>query len=379
MPFKSSYTDDQQREHVKQWIESDLSRREYARQNDLSEPTMRRWCAKWKHNAIDSARLDHQTIDGHYIKKATTHYDGKGNIKNIWLKTDKKLEDSINIIQKAVEAFKKDIPQLPPRAYRRLSNQDLLSLYITTDYHFGLLAQKEVTGEDWNLETAKDMLIKWYASAIDMSPNAHTGVLCNLGDLLHFDSLEAITPTSGHVLDADSKYQVIVGVVIETMRQIIDMMLSKHEHVHIIMAEGNHDIASSVWLRALFAHLYANEPRITVDNTHIPYYGYQWGDISMFFHHGHKRRVSNILDAIMVHFREMVGNTKQSIVHMGDKHHKELKEHAFAVVEQHATLCPTNDYEARGGWGSGREACVITYHKEFGEVSRNTIKPEMIM
>lgn len=34
--------------------------------------------------------------------------------------------------------------------------------------------------------------------------------------------------------------------------------------------------------------------------------------------------------------------------------------------------------EARGGWFSGRSANIITYHKQCGEVSRQSISPEML-
>ena len=48
------------------------------------------------------------------------------------------------------------------------------------------------------------------------------------------------------------------------------------------------------------------------------------------------------------------------------------------VVEQHRTLAAKDAYAARGGWFSGRSANVITYHKQYGEVSRQSISPEML-
>jgi hypothetical protein len=47
-------------------------------------------------------------------------------------------------------------------------------------------------------------------------------------------------------------------------------------------------------------------------------------------------------------------------------------------IEQHRTLAPKDAYASSGGWMSGRDAKVITYHKERGEVSRLTISPEMV-
>ena len=49
------------------------------------------------------------------------------------------------------------------------------------------------------------------------------------------------------------------------------------------------------------------------------------------------------------------------------------------IVEQHRTLAPGDAYSARGGWLSGRDAKVITYHRKFGEVSRLTINSDMLI
>ena len=148
--------------------------------------------------------------------------------------------------------------------------------------------------------------------------------------------------------------------------------------VHILLAEGNHDISSSIWLRALFAEKYADEPRVTVDNTHAPYYAYEWGDTSLFFHHGHKRRVKEVSNVFAGMYREMFGRTKYSYAHMGHMHHVDIKEDHMMIVEQHPTLAARDAHSTRGGYQSKRGANVIVYHKKFGEVSRITIRPEMI-
>ena len=48
------------------------------------------------------------------------------------------------------------------------------------------------------------------------------------------------------------------------------------------------------------------------------------------------------------------------------------------TVEQHRTLAARDAYSARGGYLSGRDAKVITYHREYGEVSRLTISSDMV-
>ena len=48
------------------------------------------------------------------------------------------------------------------------------------------------------------------------------------------------------------------------------------------------------------------------------------------------------------------------------------------ILEQHRTLASKDAYASRGGYLSGRDAKVITYHKKYGEVARQTINIEML-
>jgi len=48
------------------------------------------------------------------------------------------------------------------------------------------------------------------------------------------------------------------------------------------------------------------------------------------------------------------------------------------MVEQHRTLAAQDAYAARGGWLADRDAKVITYHKDYGEVGRISITPQML-
>lgn len=334
---------------------------------------------RYKRITKDDSVIDLERFvpEGQKLKSVSTLYkDGKSVVQ--WVKTDPDLARQLEIIKAAAESLKEDIPRERPLIFCGKSIQDLLSLYVITDFHIGQMSWAAEVGEDWDTDKAVAFLVKWMGSAIRQSPDSKTGVLCQLGDFLHFDSMEAVTPTSKHLLDADSRYAKVVGAAIKALRIIIGMMLEKHEHVHIIMAEGNHDMASSIWLRAFFADKYEDEPRVTVDNTALPYYVYEWGSTSLFFHHGHKNKMSEISRTFAGMYRDVFGRTKYSYAHMGHYHHIALKEDALMLVEQHPTMAVKDAYSARGGYISNRGASVITYHKNYGEVSRATTRPEML-
>lgn len=315
---------------------------------------------------------------GHQLSGRSTLYDKEGNERLTWVKTSRDTEAQRLAIIAAVDALKQDIPK-----ERRIDGpvaikEDLATCYIVTDYHLGQLSWKEETGEEWSLTTAEELIVNWFRAAITAAPDSKVGILAQLGDLLHIDSILPVTPSSGNVLDADTRYAKIVETVIRILRRIVNMLLAKHDHVHVLLGEGNHDISSSIWLRALFAEKYEDNPRITVDTTSCPYYAFEWGDTSLFFHHGHKRKMDNVSEVFAGMYRGVYGRTKYSYAHMGHLHHVDVKENQMMIVEQHPTLAAKDAHSARGGYVSHRGASAITYHKKFGEVSRSTIRPEMV-
>lgn len=305
--------------------------------------------------------------------------DDAGEIALQWVKTpqaDRRTLDAER--QAAYEAMAETLPRLPAvRLATTRVNADLLNLYPITDYHLGALAWHEETGADWDLDIAERLLVDWFAAAINAAPNAEVGVFAQMGDFLHFDGLEALTPTNKHVLDADTRFAKVVRVAIRLIRRVTDALLRKHARVHVIMAEGNHDPASSIWLREWLAAIYEAEPRITVDRSPSPYYCVEHGKTALFVHHGHKRKPVNVDSVFAGMFREVFGRTKHAYAHLGHLHHVDKRETNLMIVEQHRTLAAPDAHAARGGWISGRDAQVITYHREHGEVGRLRISPEM--
>jgi hypothetical protein len=313
------------------------------------------------------------------VRGISTYYNAEGKPSGQWVKSRISDEKLAEMVQATLDGMKDEIPKVdpcnPPTDY--LSDQ-ILNCYVITDYHLGMLSWSEETGADWDVTIAEDLIIKWFQQAIAQSPNAKTAVFAQLSDFLHFDGMDAVTPSSKHLLDVDTRFSKLVRSSIRILRTIINMLLQKHQEVHIIMADANHDPVSQIWLREWFAVMYENEPRVTVDTSPNPYNAYEFGKTALFFHHGHKRKPTNVSEVFASQFREMFGRTKHAYAHMGHLHHLDVKENSLMIVEQHRTLAAPDAYSARGGWLSGRDAKVITYHQQYGEVSRLTINSDML-
>ena len=327
------------------------------------------------------AALDRPLIEGQGLWGVSSLYKaGEDKPALQWVKTKVDPAKQEAIIKELLRGAMDEMPKAEPEPIHIVmpTQENLLSMYVFTDFHLGMMAWGEESGADWDLKIAEELALRWMEQAVARSLPAKRAVLVNLGDFLHWDGLEAVTPTSGHVLDADSRFTKLVRVAIRLLRKLIGMLLNKHEEVEVICAEGNHDLASSVWLRELLFNLYEGEPRVTVNVSADPYYCVEHGEVSLFFHHGHLKRQNGISQAMAAKFREVWGRTKHSYAHVGHLHHTKQLEDSLMIVEQHRTLAAPDAYAARGAWLSGRSAPVITYHSQYGEIERHTISPAML-
>jgi len=324
---------------------------------------------------------EHEDIidPGHKITGRSILKNGKGERVMEWVKTSADKQAQEDARRAALEEMRKSIePYVAVTERIAHRKEELCNQYTVTDYHLGMMTWAEETGEEWNMELAEKLLVDWFAQAIATSVDAEQAIFANIGDFLHFDGLEAVTPASGHVLDADTRYQNLVRVSIRVIRKVIQMLLEKYKHVHLIMAEGNHDLASSAWLREVFHMYFENEPRLTVDNNPDPYYCFVWGDVCLFYHHSHKKNLK-MLDSVFVSkFKKQFGSSEYVYGHTGHFHHQIQLESSLMLLEQHATLAAKDAYASRGGYASKRNSKVITYHKQFGETGRLSISPDMV-
>lgn len=310
------------------------------------------------------------------IGQSTLAKDNHGN--PIWIKTKKLSEDSKkrDLIKEISEYVEKINPWPAVKSPSKL-NSNLLSCYVITDYHIGAYSWHEETGEDWDINIAEKVLQNAMNDLINQSPDAHTGIFCQLGDFLHWDGLLSVTPMAKNVLDADGRYEKLTRLAVQSCIQAIELLLKKHKEVHVIMAEGNHDLASSVWLRLMMNKIFKNNKRVTVSDSAFPYYPYLWGDVFLGFHHGHLSKIKQMPGKFFSEFGALIGPAKYRYLHTGHFHVKEVIETSGVITERHPTLNARDAYGARNFDKSIRSAQVITYHKLHGEINRSTVYPRV--
>ena len=377
----------------RQWIDAGRQPIEtFARSIGRSSKTTRRWLTDYvvrmgieateTRAALKGFAPDHDMthpVPSPYVVKGTsTLYGDDGKAKLQWVKTS--LDDrQVDIAMKAaIEALAMAVPRARAKPEPAHTLDYLCTLYTLTDSHVGMRAWAPETGAAWNLEIAESTLTRAIRYLVDASPAAETCVINQLGDFLHFDSLSPVTPTSGHVLDADCSYAQMVQAATRILRCVIDTALAKHARVVVLMAEGNHDIASSVWLRHLFGLLYENEPRVTVMQSELPYYVHTHGQTMLAFHHGHLSKNESLPLLFAAQYASDWGAAKHRYAHTGHRHHVDEREHNGMKVTQHATMAARDAYSARRGYVADRQIKAIVYHATYGETSTITCTPEML-
>jgi hypothetical protein len=316
--------------------------------------------------------------DGYVAKGVSTYYNAEGKPAGQWVKASLSHQALVDAMKEAIDGFKDEILPASLIAAPEGSEENLCNLYTFTDYHLGMLAWHKEGGSDWSISIAEKTILAALAQMVNQSPNAHTAVLNIQGDFLHTDGKTPVTPASKHVLDADSRFPKIRRSAIRIIRSLVAICLQRHQEVRLIIAEGNHDEESAGWLSDLFAVHYEEEPRVTVNDSVLPFYVFEWGATMLGVHHGHKVKNESLPLLFAAQFPQEWGRTTRREIHCGHRHHRDEKEYNGVTVVQHPTLAARDAYAARGGWIADRAAWAITYHKKYGAVGRVMITTEML-
>lgn len=321
----------------------------------------------------------HPVPEGFKIKGTSTLYDSKtGEPKIQWVKTTVDKERQEQIFREAIEAMAETLPRSKPVAAPRDIIEHLAACYPVGDHHFGMLSWGEETGADYDLQIGEQLLTGAMDHLVKTSPKCSTGLIVLLGDFLHYDSFEAVTPTNRHQLDADSRFPKMVRAAIKAVRYMIHTALEHHAKVHVIVEIGNHDISSSIFLMECLHNIYENEPRVTIDRSPSHFHYWRWGNNLVGVHHGHGVKLDKLPLLMATDRAKDWGETEYRYWWTGHVHHDQAKDYAGVKCESFRILPPVDAYAANAGYRSGRDMKCIVLHRQYGEVARHIVNPAML-
>lgn len=314
------------------------------------------------------------------ITKISTLYDNQGNVTQQWVSEKPEDKQRLSLWQECAEELAAALPRVDPLP---LPNADLsaslCACYPVGDHHLGMLAWGKETGsESYDLSLGEKLLASATKYLFENSPACEISLIPFLGDFMHYDSFEPTTPTSRNLLDADGRFPKMVRAAIRSMRRTIDGALVKHGRVHVIVEIGNHDLSSSIFLMECLANIYENEARVTVDTFPGHYHYFEFGKVLIGTHHGHGTSKPEKLPLIMAADRaEAWGRTTHRYWWTGHIHNRVATDFAGCSVESFRILAPVDAWAAQKGYRPIRDMKSIVLHKEYGEVARHTVNPEM--
>ena len=158
--------------------------------------------------------------------------------------------------------------------------------YPVGDHHMGMLSWRPETGDSYDIEIAERLLTRAFQHLVPLAPRCRRALIPFLGDLFHYDSQVPETPHGKHKLDADSRYQKMIRAGRRMIQNCIRIVAEWHEQVDVIFLPGNHDPYSMTIIAEMFAALYEENPRITINTVPRLYRYSQFGKVLFGFTHG---------------------------------------------------------------------------------------------
>lgn len=324
-----------------------------------------------------------QLPDPKKITKLSTLYDQQGNVTQQWV--SEKPEDITRekLWREFARELAVELPRVEPVSAPEETADHLMAIYPVGDHHLGMLAWDKETGADYDLSIGEDLLTKASAYLIDKAPSCSHAAVIFLGDFLHYDSMESVTPTSRNQLDSDSRYPKMVRVAVRCMRFMIEEAARRHAHVRVIVEIGNHDLASSIFLMECLANIYENDPRITVDTSPMHFHYFDFGQCLVMTHHGHGTAMANLPLIMAADRPEEWGRTRYRYAYTGHIHQRKTQAAVSAqdfsgvTVESFRILAPSDAWAHQKGYRPIRDMKSIILHRDYGEVARHTVNPSM--
>jgi hypothetical protein len=304
-------------------------------------------------------------IDGGWI---ITDKDGE-IIKRSTRFSQKTKENDTGAILDAIRDGLSDMP-LAAHVNAPDGPDDLCAVFPVADLHIGLLTDEEETGTDWNGKIAGRVFAETFGRLVSVTPSAGTAILAQLGDLTHTDDQRNVTPQSGHQLDADTRYFMILRRAVAAMKWAIDTLRQKYPHVIYRGCRGNHDITAHYAVTLALTEHYRDVEGVTIIDNAGEFYCHEYGANMILLHHGDRAKPDRLVHFAAAQWPEMWGRTKHRLALSGHVHHETVKEIGGMKFESLGTIIPRDAYAIGHAYSARRALVSITLDKEQGEVSR---------
>jgi len=317
------------------------------------------------------------------VKDAMRHV-GTGIVPNgMWIKT-KPTDDAPgysvylrpshaeNDAEGILTAIREGLADLPPAAVVApvAAPDNLCAIFPVADLHIGMLADSEEVRADWDTKIARRLFEETFARIVSMTPPAGVAVLAQLGDLTHSDDQRNVTPQSGHQLDVDTRYFLILRRAVAAMKAAIETLRARYPLVIYRGCRGNHDLTAHYAVTLALAEYYRDVPGVQIVDQAGEFFVHEFGTNMVLLHHGDRAKPERLVHFAAAEWPDIWGRTRHRLALSGHVHHARAIEIGGMAFESVGTIIPRDAYAYSHAYSARRALVSITLDRDQGEVSR---------
>lgn len=279
--------------------------------------------------------------------------------------------DAGSLVDKLKDAFS-GIPAYEP-VVSEFEYSDLLTVYGLMDLHIGQLSwSRETRGPDYDLELfQRDLTTSIDRLSSRVPPSGHALVVLG-GDSLHTPNGNNETPAHKHKLDVDGRFEKIVDVAVETLAHSIEILLTKHAKVSVVVVRGNHCEESHVILKMALKQRYRNTDRVDfpvvqgADKSEI--FWMKHGKNLIAVHHGDRARPEKLAMIVADKCGFWDQCVASRVILTGHVHHLRTLDLVGATHYSLRAFAPPDSHGANFGGVRGLQA--MTFDPKYGLISQ---------
>lgn len=237
------------------------------------------------------------------------------------------------------------------------------------DLHIGLLTDAGEVGEDWDSKKAVAKFAEVFGELVACSPQAERCIIAELGDLSHVNDQTNLTQ-SGHQLDADTRFFVVLRRSVQAMKMAIEITRRKYPHVTYVGRRGNHNRDAHIAVTIALAERYDDVQTVRIVQNDADIHVEEYGRNMLVLHHGDRVKPDRLGHFVPAQFPEIWGRTKYRLALSGHIHHMRSQEVGGLLCESVGTFIPRDAYAVSHGYWAQRALTSITLDPDRGEVGR---------
>lgn len=342
----------------------------------------------WEANKWEVGRKDRQVdwnvTDG-LVESGKVNDSGKIFVEPLFQVKAKlsrrKLSNDIVLQKEALlaelKAFSPSVKLPSKDRYKFDSKETLLEICIF-DAHFGKLAWRSETGEDYDLKIAETRVknaIQDLLSRVNLK-NVNKILFPVGNDLINIDNKNNTT-ANGTPQDTDVRFMKIIKAVRRILVEIISD-LSVIAPVDVLIVPGNHDTTSSFMIGEILDAFFANNERVFIDNSPKVRKYYRFGVNGFQFTHGNEEKHSELGLIFATEEAKLWADTKHRFVQLGHFHKNKKTEYTSVdqyqgfMVQVLPSLSGKDAWHYKKGYDTLKQAKAFLYDINKGLIGEFT-------